>query len=149
MNEQAQKTLAILLQKASDGIDQAVAFSQAQVPDVIHQLLVWNFTRSLIITIITLASVPLVIWGVRKQLVKHQIGEQRDHWEGKTTTRYQSTLVYDKNGDISPAIMLLAVFLVGWGAIVISVVTNMDWLQIWVAPKFYLIEYAASLMGKG
>ncbi len=52
MNEQANKILADLLQKASNGIDAAVSFSQAQIPDVIHQLLVWNFTFSLITTVV-------------------------------------------------------------------------------------------------
>lgn len=36
MNEQANKILFNLLQKASDGIDAAVSFSQAQVPDIIR-----------------------------------------------------------------------------------------------------------------
>lgn len=46
MNEQANKILVDLLQKASNGIDAAVSFSQAQVPDVIHQLLVWSSVQS-------------------------------------------------------------------------------------------------------
>ena len=29
---------------------------------------------------------------------------------------------------------------------IIGVVTNMTWLKIWLAPKLYLIEYAASLV---
>ncbi|OSL33845.1 hypothetical protein [Escherichia albertii] len=42
MEEQANKILIELLQKASNGIDAAVSFSQAQIPDVVHQLLLWN-----------------------------------------------------------------------------------------------------------
>ena len=25
---------------------------------------------------------------------------------------------------------------------------NLDWLQIWIAPKVYLLEYASSLLSK-
>ena len=48
MQEEANKILVDLLKKASDGIDSAIAFSQAQIPDVVHQLLVWNMVDSLI-----------------------------------------------------------------------------------------------------
>lgn len=42
MNEQANKILIDLLQKAANGVDAAVSFSQAQVPDIIRQLMVWK-----------------------------------------------------------------------------------------------------------
>ncbi|EKP8990625.1 hypothetical protein P4K59_005112, partial [Escherichia coli] len=51
MEEQANKILVELLQKASNGIDAAVSFSQAQIPDVVHQLLLWNMVDSLIKTL--------------------------------------------------------------------------------------------------
>ncbi len=46
MEEQANKILVELLQKASNGIDAAVSFSQAQIPDVVHQLLLWNIVTN-------------------------------------------------------------------------------------------------------
>lgn len=61
MNEQANKILVELLQKASNGIDAAVTFSQAQIPDVIHQLLVWNFTKSLALTLLMVLTIPFVV----------------------------------------------------------------------------------------
>ena len=42
MNEQANKILIDLLQKAANGVDAAMSFSQAQVPDIIRQLMVWK-----------------------------------------------------------------------------------------------------------
>ncbi|HBY9737808.1 TPA: hypothetical protein MJA81_23810 [Klebsiella pneumoniae] len=42
MNEQANKILIDLLQRAASGVDAAVSFSQAQVPDIIRQLMVWK-----------------------------------------------------------------------------------------------------------
>lgn len=61
MQEEANKILVDLLKKASDGIDSAIVFSQAQIPDVVHQLLVWNMVDSLIKTLIAISTIPLVI----------------------------------------------------------------------------------------
>ncbi|MCZ5698136.1 hypothetical protein O5408_25875, partial [Escherichia coli] len=60
---------------ASDGIDSAIAFSQAQIPDVVHQLLVWNMVDSLIKTLIAISTIPLVIWFMKKQYQKVEIGK--------------------------------------------------------------------------
>lgn len=46
MNEQANKILVELLQKAANGIDAAVSFSQAQIPEVVHQLLDGNSPKA-------------------------------------------------------------------------------------------------------
>lgn len=95
MNEQANKILIDLLQKAANGIDAAVSFSQAQIPDVIHQLLLWNFVHSLLMTTFAVASIPLVIWLIKKQLRKVQagtIGDEGYSWE-KGRPRYAPTLV--------------------------------------------------------
>ena len=68
MEEQANKILVELLQKASNGIDAAVSFSQAQIPDVVHQLLLWNRVDSLIKTLMAILTIPLVFWFMKKQL---------------------------------------------------------------------------------
>lgn len=68
MNEQANKILADLLQKASNGIDAAVSFSQAQIPDVIHQLLMWNFTKSIVMSVLAIMTIYPVVRLVRRSL---------------------------------------------------------------------------------
>lgn len=147
MTEQTDKVLAQLIQRASDGIDAAVSFSQAQLPDVIHQLLVWNFTRSLLMTVIALASIPLMIWFIRSQVRRRPDGvvERGCSWEvGRP--RYVPTLVWDNTGDLSPLSFLLAVAVGFWALFVLRVVIDATWLEIWLAPKLYLIEYAAQLI---
>ncbi|HBK4607569.1 hypothetical protein ACTVM3_07585 [Serratia nematodiphila] len=146
MNEQANKVLAELLQKASAGIDAAVSFSQAQIPDVVHQLLLWNFTRSIVMSILCLISIPFAVWFLKKQFTRKKIGEFVKFGEKKE--QYQWTLVFDSEGGASPAIMILAFFGLLYVSFVGSVLLNMTWLKIWLAPKLYLIEYAASLVGK-
>lgn len=148
MNEQAQKILADLLQKASNGIDSAVSFSQAQIPDVVHQLLVWNFVHSMLATLFALCSIPLVIWFVKTQARRVQVGVIGDEgysWD-RGKPRYAVTLIWDAKGELNPTVIFLAAMLAIWACTVIGVLANPTWLKIWIAPKLYLIEYAASLM---
>ncbi len=148
MQEEANKILVDLLKKASDGVDSAIAFSQAQIPDVVHQLLVWNMVDSLIKTLIAISTIPLVIWFMKKQYQKVEIGKfDNEGWsweEGKP--KYKQTMIWESNGEISFLILPLAAVFVLWVSFIIAVVTNMTWLKIWLAPKLYLIEYAASLI---
>lgn len=137
MNEQAQKVLADLLQKASNGIDSAVSFSQAQIPDVIHQLLTWSLVSSLIgfsigLLIISLGvSIPFIAKSARKRNATWTF------YEGRINYGISSCL-YDFSFHLIP----LPTILVG---LLISL-SNMTWLKIILAPKLYLIEYGASLI---
>ncbi|SRG66452.1 Uncharacterised protein [Shigella flexneri 2a] len=148
MQEEANKILVDLLKKASDGIDSAIAFSQAQIPDVVHQLLVWNIVDSLIKTLIAISTIPLVILFMKKQCKKVEIGKFDN--DGRSCDngqpKYKPTMIWESNGEISFLILPLAAVFVLWVSFIIAVVTNMTWLKIWLAPKLYLIEYAASLI---
>lgn len=121
MNEQLQTALAEMLGKANSGIDAGASFLQAQLPDVIQQLLAWKATQSVLwfsLPIIALVVfVNLAGWICRKS-------EPMDRDEKAFVAWI--TLI---------PVTILAV-IAG---------CNMDWLQILIAPKIYLIEYAASL----
>lgn len=148
MEEQANKILVELLQKAVAGIDAAVSFSQAQIPDVVHQLLVWNMTHSLIMTIIAISTIPLVVWFVKRQCRKVEIGKfgnEAYSWD-RGNPKYSPTMVWDSKGELSFFVVPMAGVICIWGLWVIAVVTRMTWLKIWLAPKLYLLEYAASLI---
>lgn len=127
MNEQANKILADLLQKASNGIDAAVSFSQAQIPDVIHQLLMWNFAESIIFSL-----TGVLLFLLAQYLTFRIFKYLRKEWEG------------DYFSDHPEAILLS----MAWLLINFIPITLLDlsWLKIWIAPKLYLIEYAAHLV---
>lgn len=148
MQEEANKILVDLLKKASDGIDSAIAFSQAQIPDVVHQLLVWNIVDSLIKTLIAISTIPLVILFMKKQCKKVEIGkfdnDGRSYDNGQP--KYKPTMIWESDGRLSAFVLPLVAVFILWLSFIISVVANMTWLKIWLAPKLYLIEYAASLI---
>lgn len=120
MNEQAQKILEDLLKKASNGIDSAVSFSQAQIPDVIQQLLMWNAVSSAGIQIICVMAI--------------------------ITCVYLMIFAWNEGDDGEAVLAVLFFTVVGSIACIVVIFNNFDWLKILLAPKLYLIEYAASLV---
>lgn len=149
MNEQAQKVLADLLQRAVSGVDAAVNFSQSQIPDVIHQLLVWKFTQSVIWQLFYMAVIVCVVVMVRKGIKNKGVEtEDKDSKYSAPYKRYVGHGVfYDDKGGIDQfgfMVILVSVFLSF--AMIVLFLCNFDWLKIWIAPKLYLIEYAASLV---
>ncbi|TFL14185.1 hypothetical protein CSC67_08515 [Pusillimonas caeni] len=122
MNEQLQTALADLIGKANSGIDAGTTFLQAQLPDVIQQLLIWKAAMSSLLFLLSVAG----FIGVTVAIVR--VWRNADFW----------------NGDDMPPSALVAFFLCVLYAFP-ALVWSLDWLQIWLAPKIYLIEYAASL----
>ncbi len=139
MEEQANKILVELLQKASNGIDAAVSFSQAQIPDVVHQLLIWSFVHSALFQV---AGFLLLIAAMKLPgfaRTARNNGERWTSFDGRPNDRYFiSSFYYD----------ICTVFVPIFGSIigVLIIAFNFEWLKIWLAPKLFLIEYAASLV---
>lgn len=127
MNEQANKILVELLQKAANGIDAAVTFSQAQIPDVVHQLLVWNSVSSILMQIFILSFISVYVFAVYKF---YKITESKNL----------------DDGPLIAGIFSLAVGALFATGLAIAFFSYFDWLKIWLAPKLYLLEYAASLI---
>nr|WP_251120017.1 hypothetical protein [Escherichia coli] len=115
-----------MLQRAANGVDAAVSFSQSQIPDVVRQLLIWNFAASVIFSILGVllfAGAQFGAWKVFKHL--------RKRWRDDELWEHPEIIII--------AVVYIVTFApLGW--------LSLDWLKIWLAPKLYLIEYAASLM---
>lgn len=139
MEEQANKILVELLQKAVGGIDAAVSFSQAQIPDVVHQLLVWNIVSSLLAQLFGGVAILLAIQVRRYALKAKANGETWVAHDGRPNDRwFVSSFSYDCLLGAIPALLTVSG--------VLAFFMNFDWLKIWLAPKLYLLEYAASLI---
>ncbi|HGN1932012.1 hypothetical protein [Providencia rettgeri] len=138
MNEQVSKALTDLLEKASNGIDSTVAFSHANLPEVIHQLLAWKMTMGIILSVVGVVLIALAIlmpiWAKRAK----SNGAIWTYYRGDTGFDI-SSVMYDFSRTIFPVLILF------FGA-VIAIGGFSMWLKILLAPKLYLIEYAASLI---
>ena len=126
-------------------VNDAAGFLAAEIPDVIQQLLVWHAIESLIwflLGVLFLASPWFVYWrwGGR--------GEPTGECGYNGNPRYERTLTHHQDGDVDQD----GVFVLVLGGTVATVVggtltmTSLDWLQILVAPKLYLLEYARVLL---
>lgn len=113
--------LATMINSSVSGVGDALSWAKGQIPDVIHQLLMWKAIESGIYCAISVVVFIICLYLV-KQLVKFTLNGNDEFW---------------------PATILSAVI----GALpIIGVFNNLDWLKIWIAPKIYLLEYAAQLL---
>lgn len=113
--------LATMINSSVQGAGDAISWAKYQIPDVIHQLLMWKAVESGIIfsVFVVLSLIGLYL---SKKFIKWTI---------------------DGNAEFSPITALCVLIL---STPIIGVFNSLDWLKIWIAPKIYLIEYAANLM---
>lgn len=130
--EELNTALARLIEQATTGIDASVGFLQAQLPDVVVQLLMWHGVKSgLLFAIGWVALFFLIRTDVRlgKRCWNSVKGkptyDQDDFWFGYCLAGTVARVAYIP-------------FLI--------VAIDLTWLQIWIAPKVWLLEYAANLV---
>ena len=160
MNEQAQKLLISLVEKATSGIDAAVSFSQAQIPDVIQQMLMWKSTVSLIytafallffvLTVVFLCGAIKRIRKVSKAACLKQVA--REKWQTDQINYEQFKSIDDdsvseyKLNSVEVNAVLWTAGITVVGLVISFLFLDFDWVKIWIAPKFYLVEYATQLV---
>lgn len=128
MNEQLQNALAEIIQKATTGIDAATEFLAAEMPDVVYQLLLWYGVKSAIMCALGAALILLWLYAWCKFSGPCK-GINLTHFEDEVSPHFMASL----------AVM--------WIPLALSAsMLNLDWLQIAIAPKIWLIEYAATLV---
>lgn len=124
LSQKAQAALVAIL----DGVIRAGDFAREQMPLVVDELLRWGMIESLIwfcvqvvlVVVSAVAAVKLARWGWRLC---------------GTASEYCAPLVF---------VACLASLGVGCVSFICAVI-NTDWLQILIAPRVWLIEYAAGL----
>ncbi|AVH85318.1 hypothetical protein RsoM2USA_390 [Ralstonia phage RsoM2USA] len=114
------EALAKIIDKSINAIDAGVNFLSEQIPDVIHQLLLYNLVWSLMWWIVGLIGMIISIVTVFYVC-------KSEKWTG------------DETGAACMAMFFL--FMVS----MVTFASHWEWLQIWLAPKIYLIEYATHL----
>ena len=134
MNEQLQLAVSTLIQTSLNAIDKGTTFLSNQIPEVIQQLLLWKAIASFI----EFSSGIFIIGGIFAWLIY-----QYKYWTTTVTTTWgeKKVRLYAEAGPFSLLnIFLIIPLLYGSSCI------NLIWLQIWIAPKLYLIEYAKDFL---
>lgn len=167
-NAQLQAALADILSRASNGIEAGAHFLSAQLPDVVQQLLIWKLVSYLIPMVVAgLALIAVLIagWKLYQKFLSDpriaalaELERRTKAWlradpgtekctEAKKAKNESEELVAslpDREPAYTVAGVVLGALAIVSGAIFIATL-NLKWLQILIAPKIYLIEYAASL----
>lgn len=150
MNEQLQQALTAILNKTMSGVDAGVSFLSAEIPDVIHQLLMWKLAEACLLLAVFTAVAILGGVAIRKSYVpvkRHMRGSSLYYGNSGNDLEKEGKELMAENAGAMPfaifglifGVIALFVFAVN-GTQKVAVI-----LQIWLAPKIYLIEYAASL----
>ena len=126
MNEQLQNALIEIIGKVNSGVDASVSFLSAEIPEVIHQLLLWYAVKSAITSIVAVGL--CVVWFLAEKFILKKLQEHKVEF-------FEIIVFYGVIGSLVRTIPLA----------IICVMVNLDWMKIWIAPKIWLIEYASNL----
>ncbi len=149
MNEELQKALGELLNKANDGIDAASGFLAAELPDVIYQLLMWHGVYNFILFVVSLLVLATIPFQIKKLTLKVPVKIQKgepDNWYWRNENlNYPSLGFKCVKTELSIALKIATGFVIFIEGAICLCNINIEWLQIYIAPKVWLLEYAASL----
>jgi len=124
MNEQLQAALLSILNSTISAATVAKDFLLAEIPEVIRQLLIWKAVESGIWFGLGVVLTALSVFVLTKAVKFWKAG-------------------YEK---MDAAMFCSVATVLSGGCGICFTFTNLTWLKILIAPKLYLIEYAASLV---
>jgi hypothetical protein len=149
MNEQLQQSLAVILSKATDGVEAGISFLQAEIPDVVQQLLLWKMVSNIFVfvSLAFLAAYTVIKFKpFALKLMEYSRGSSM-YYENFGEIEREGKRIMSENGGSVP--FAVAWFFVAFVSCLFFMFSGVESagtaLQIWLAPKIYLIEYAASL----
>lgn len=123
MNEELQKQIAAILQAALNAAEKGGQWLGGQIPDVLHQLIVWTITKGAVCLLVLIASIAAVPFLYRFA------ANRNDTSDGLIWIPF----VF---------VMVAMASIVGFGV----VPCIGDGLQALVAPKLFLLEYVTHLV---
>ena len=133
MNE-TYKQLAEIIKKGLETAEKTGNFIVEQAPDLIRQLLIWKTVEYSVYVIL---GISLIIYFYRwTKKVSKEMKENEDDFEDYFMDSFANILI---------TIGQLSLLITG----IILIAENLqDLIQIVFAPKIYLIEYSAKLLGR-
>lgn len=141
MNEELQQALIEVITAFANSVGGAADFAIAQAPEVVQQFLVWKLVAAVIglLGCVLMVLVPAFVARHAYQLRPEKNGKPNWAWD-----------IVSYNGEPSESGIIAAVWIFGGVSSVIGLVFSCinaaTALQVWLAPKVYLLEYAANLV---
>lgn len=123
-NSNAAEKLSSILNWVEETAKTAEAFAVEQTPLYIQELLAWNFWHSLTWFLVAIFWLSFSVFSWKKLYKNRKIIEEAREFPLETLWAF-------------PAFLGLVFGSIGFGS-------NLDWFQIAVAPRVWLVEYVAS-----
>ena len=118
MNEKLSEALVELISLSVSGVE----FLVSEIPEVLHQLLIWKATVSAI-SMVCWVLLCIAIYKFNRWQIKYLIKNKKFNEPYLAANLAQAFLIFP----------LIGLF-------------DLTFLQIWIAPKVFLIEYAAQMV---
>jgi len=138
MNEQLQAELIKIVTSISNGATTAWGFLTEQTPDVIQQLLLWHGIKSFIAFCVAIIFIiaGLIITAKLFKYSKELSAKSKDRCNKSDYRCYDPTPFFA---------MWFVPLVVCISVTPLVIFENLTWLQIWVAPKTWILEYIKDL----
>ena len=160
MNGELQNALVEFVAMITSAAQTAAGFGAEQLPEVIEQLLMWSAIDSaawfLLGAMLFCNSILALLWerGIFSPLIQRARKTRSDaedaYKAGESWTRFSGTSIKSLQYDaimVRCAIYDGGTIYAGFSVIGLLIsMSNLDWLKIIIAPKVWLIEYAAGLV---
>lgn len=139
MNEQMQGALVKIIEKAISGIDVATGFLSSEIPDVIHQLLVFNMVSSLLYLFFGVAILSACAYC----LFRFSFDYYSSCRSGDSCWCHDGSTYAPITGLGALAVSIS--ILIGVFLIFLTISCAVDVAKIYFAPKIWLIEYVSEM----
>lgn len=154
MDDNMKEALNSFITKSVGMLEKGVDLAGEQIPLVVQEILMWHGIMSFIFWVISIVLLTVAVVLTRKIFADHKVAKENlSRWleAGKgDRKKYSSVFFYiDFDGDVDGSASMVIPCAGIFFATVIGVIMffhNFDWLQILVAPRLYLLEYASTLL---
>lgn len=126
MTVEINQAMAQLITKALDGVDSAIDFSKTQLPGVIEQLITWKIAQYCIVSAVCVLSI------ISMAIIARWLHKKYNHSDKSDSP------------DLLLPHVLMVVVTVFFAALLLK--NSLLLVKINVAPKVWLIEYAAQIV---
>jgi hypothetical protein len=128
MNEQLQQTINDILTQSMQALNDGAEWLAGEIPDVIRQLLMFNAVEALLVAVLCTLFIVTYIFALVKTITHENFDFEDPAWGAPT-------LIGGLMGGGISTIFMFEIF-----------DSLIELIKIWIAPKLYLLEYAASLV---
>jgi hypothetical protein len=166
MNEELQQAIVQAIESMTGVAQSAYTFGAQQMPEVIEQLLVWETARLSFLLVLFMMGLIVSLWGLKSVFFNPDIAKAKadavaakaaydagEPWtrmyEGTEVTSGRYDRIVDNTGPIQKESDIAVLIFSTMGFVLFGLATadvGLELLKITIAPKVWLIEYAAGLV---